>query len=364
VIKNFLPVLIAILFCSLSLSASDLEETLEALSEDAAHAYVNPMVSTFGSDMNSGWFHKVPEAVTGKWNLEFGFVGMSSLFINTDDFFEVTGMFNFTRAQADQLAAEYSDQPFYEALVNQIINQEFEVGISGPTITGPGYDEYTGDNGIMVSFDEQDVTFNYANTVLTRTLPAQQVIIPFGGLLEDIPAMPLAAPQLSIGTIYGTSAVFRYLPDMQITPEIGKMTYMGYGIQHNPLIWFTQDFPVDVALAFYTQQLDIGSIVETSATTYGINLARTYGAKLLYVTPYLGFSQESSTMKFRYDYETGSTNPEIPEIIKIDFDVKGKNTGRITTGLSFRLAILNFNFDYSFARSPAASAGVMLNFSW
>ncbi len=367
--RIYLLVVLLFIFI-LSLNAASLEETLNALSGDAARNYVKPMVTSFGSDMNSGWFHKVPAAKVFGWDLEFGFVFMGTMFADKDKDFSVTGKFRFTKEQAEEMV-ENSDLDIppgavYDALIEQIISRDFNVEIAGPTITGPAYDDMdtpdTDDdlNYIYVYFPETDFTVDNE----TYTVPYSKTVIPFGGLLEDLSFMPLTAPQLSLGTIYGTQLSFRFLPEVEMTPEIGNLSYSGFGIQHNPQAWLPVEIPVDLALAFFTQSMDIGSVAEASASTYGINVAKTFGAKLLSVTPYLGLSGESSKMKFHYDYQTGSTSPGVPETIKINFEVEGKNTSRVTTGLSFRLAIVNLNFDYNIAKYPSASMGMMLNFSW
>jgi hypothetical protein len=139
---------------------------------------------------------------------------------------------------------------------------------------------------------------------------------------------------------------------------------MGYGIQHNPAVWLPMDIPVDVALAFFTQTMDIGSIVTSSATTTGINVSKTFGAKLLSVTPYAGVAYEHSSMTFDYKYIVDSTEPDAPEYIRIKFDAEGKNTSRITAGLNFRIGLLNLNADVNVAKYPSVTAGAGLNFSW
>ncbi|MFO7659551.1 MAG: DUF6588 family protein [Candidatus Cloacimonadaceae bacterium] len=361
--KYVLPVVLFALLLT-SLQASDLEETLQSLSQDAGRSYVNPMVSAFGSDMNSGWFHKVPQAVISAWSFEVGIVAMCTLFIEDDKYFDVNGKFSFTRAQAEELAQDFADESFFNDLVNQIMLQEFELGITGPTVIGPSYDEADDDTAIQVHFDQQTITFTYEGETMQRELPAQSVKIPFGGLLDAYPAMPLAMPQLTIGTVYGTQASFRYLPEIVTVKEIGAVSYLGYGLQHNPAVWFTEPLPFDIALAYFAQKVEIGSIVEADAYNYGINVAKTFGEKLIHVTPYLGFSIEKSKMHFRYDYQTGSTTNQIPEVINIDFNVDGKNKNKFTTGLSLRLGLLNFNADVNFAKYPSASAGLALNFSW
>ncbi len=363
-LRKFLLLILLVLVSISFLPASDSEETLESLSEDAARSYVNPMVSAFGSDMNTGWFHQVPQGLKSAWSFQVGLVAMGTLFIEDDKFFDVTGKFSFTRAQAEELAQDFAGEPFFNELVNQIMRQEFELDISGPTVIGPSYDEADPETSISVNFEQQTITFTYQGETMQRELPAQSVKVPFGGLLEDYPVMPLAAPQLTIGTLYGTQASIRYLPSIDSIQEIGTISYMGYGLQHNPAVWFTEPLPFDIAVAYFAQKLEIGSLVEADAHSYGINVAKTFGGKMIHITPYLGFSIEKSKMRFRYDYETGSTSDQIPDIIHIDFNVDGKNKNRFTTGLSFRLGLLNFNADVNFAKYPSASAGMMLNFSW
>lgn len=358
-------IIIVLALLMFPLLASNLEETLESLSGAAAREYVKPMVTAFGSDMNAGWFHKAPRAAAFAWDLEFGIVLMGTLFTSNDKEFDVLGSFNFTRDQAERLAVEYQSMPYYNEMVNQIVSQSFEVHIMGPTITGPAYDEVTNENPIIILFPNQEITFQYEGETITRPLPQQSVLLKVGGLLEDLPLMPLAAPQLSIGTVYGTMLSVRYLPDVELTPEIGKVKYMGFGIQHNPQAYLPFTIPVNVALAFYNQTLDIGDIVKSSAMIYGLNISKTWGIKLVNITPYAGFSIEKSKMEFSYEYLTGVVGePDVPESIKIKFDAEGKNTSRITTGLSFRIGLININMDYNIARYPSASTGVGFNFSW
>lgn len=354
------------------INAESLAETLESLSGSAGKAYVNPMVTAFGSDMNSGWFHKAPADSTFSWDLEFGLVSMGTMFTSKDETFNVEGNFSFTREQAVEMAAQYEGDPHYDALIEQIIRQTFVVNIYGPTITGPAYDDNgtpdnpdDDENSVVVEFPSQDVTFMDGGVEYTRSLDTYQKALGVGGLLTDLPFLPLAAPQLSIGTVYGTQLSFRFLPQVELTPEIGKLKYIGFGIQHNPAVWLPMEIPLSVALSFFTQNMEIGDIAEAVTSTVGFNVSRTFGAKLLSVTPYAGVAWEASKMKFHYDYpiefEEGGV---VVESLPINFEVDGKNSSRLTAGLSFRLGLVNLNADYSFAQYPSASAGVGLNFSW
>jgi hypothetical protein len=362
--NKVLTLAMLLLFMAVTLSAQTLTESLEALSGSAGKAYTHPMVTSFGSDMNGGWFHKAPADTVYGWELEFGLVTMGTLFTDKDKDFDVSGSFRFTKAQAEEIAQAHSTQPYFNDLVSYIMSRDFLLRIYGPTIIGPSYDETDPNTEIIAEFPEQTIVFDYQGLNQEILLSGDSVQTGVGGLLGDMPFLPLAAPQLSIGTFYGTKLSFRYLPDLEITPEIGKLNYIGYGIQHNPQVWIPAIVPFDVAVAFFTQSMDIGTIVKTSATSAGINISRTFGYKLLSVTPYAGAAWEKSYMKFDYKYVTNSSETDAPEYLRIRFEAEGKNTSRITAGLNFRVGLVNLNADFNLAKYPSATAGVMLNFSW
>jgi hypothetical protein len=180
-----------------------------------------------------------------------------------------------------------------------------------------------------------------------------------GGLLDGVTLVPLAAPQLSLGTIVGTQFTFRYLPEVEIDSKIGKFKYFGWGLQHNPGIWFPNPLPINICASFFTQKLDVGTIFTTSATAYGINISKTFGPGALNITPYAGFMIESSKMTFTYDYEEPIPNTTIKSKSTISFELEGENKSRIILGLSLKLLFLNINADYNIAKYNSFTGGLM-----
>ena len=351
----------------LSLNADDLQQTVEQLSDDAARRYVNPIVTAFGTNMNGGWYHSAPKARFLKLDLELGFVLMFTPFSSMDETFNVNGHFNFTRQQAEQLAVSFQSLPVdqYEALIQQIMNQNFVVGIFGPTVIGKEYDPLDPDNtAINIQFPEQDIIYSYQGGSESATIPQQKIVLPVGGLLEDVPILPLIVPQITIGTVAGTQVTFRYLSDSETTKELGKTKYFGFGVQHNPVYWSPIPIPVDVALALYTQKLELGSVVTAKASSFGVNVSKTFGVKFASFTPYAGANIESSNMEFKYQYVLDNSHLDNPIMHEIKFDVDGENKSRLVAGASFRLGVFNLNFDYNIAEYPSVTVGTMFNFSW
>jgi Family of unknown function (DUF6588) len=345
--KKIFITTVIILFSFSLIHAQDLNQTLSNLSEDAAKAYVAPIVSGFGADLNSGWVHRIPKAEKFGFDLEITIVGMGTFFGDANKTFSSSGNFRFNQDQAYNMTSDISNPNARDAIVNQIISTDFQVGIGGPTVVGAK------DQNVVISFPGKTFTYNSQD----YTVPAQDIVLPVTGYLGNISLMPLAAPQISLGTVYGTSLELRFLPSMQISSDLGNFSYFGIGFQHNPAVWFDDlKLPVDLSVDFYTQTLKVGTIFKSSATMFGINAGRTFGWSMLNVTPYAGLSFESSTITVNYvqtvDTQTG------PEDLNISFDLKGENSARFTIGAAFKLAIINLNIDYSLAKYNSASVGL------
>lgn len=358
--KKFVLLLVLIVAGFSVLQAATLDETLEDLSGDAASSYVNPIVSAFGSNLNGGWFHAAPKSKIFGLNVEFGMVFMASMFPDDDKYFDATGSFRFTEDQAEELTQDWSSIPqLQDALINAIITQDFEVGISGPTIIGPE------DESIDVVFPTQDITVSYEvlGQTITETVTIQQQAITtgVGGLMEDFSMLPLGAPQLSIGTIYGTKAAFRYVPPMDVV-GVGEFNYFGFGIQHNPKAWLKVPLPIDICAAYFTQTMALGDYVTANATAFGLNASKTLGFSFLSITPYAGYMYEMSNMEFTYSYPLGEVNGVELEPLDIKFDIDGKNTSRITLGTTLRLGVFNINADYNIAKYNSITAGFAVGF--
>jgi len=352
--KALVGVIIAAILCIGSVSSGfaqdeSLEATLQKLSEDAAMKYVNPISSAFGSNLNGGWFHKAPGAVIAGFNLEFGIVGMGTFFPDDSKLFSVIGQFRFSEIEARELVeGQGYSQQVEDELVKQITAQYFNVGISGATVIGAE------DDHVVVDFPGK--TFDVNGT--DYNVPPESVDLGFGGFqdLADLSFLPLAAPQVSVGTVYGTQATFRYLPSITLNGDLGKLKYFGFGIQHNPAVWLSNPIPVDVALSFFTQNLKIGDLFKSKATAFGLNASKRFGTGLLNVAPYAGFMFESANMEVTYTYTVKTSTGTYKE--EINFELEGENKSRLVLGISLRLLTLNLNADYNFSKYNSFTAGL------
>lgn len=346
---TFLSFSLFLIMCAImnNLKAQTLEETLSNLSSDAAKKYVAPVVNAFGSNLNSGWVTKVPDQLLG-FHLNVRVMGVGTLLDDSDQNFATTGKFHYTSDQVDAILANSgynSSHPAYNDLKEEILSKEWTVNISGPTITG-SESEYL------------NVQFPGA-TIQGETVGVYNTEIPdVKGFLDELSIFPSAAVQANVGTVFGTNLAVRFMPSIDIK-DMGKFSWIGYGLIHNPGIWLNNPLPVDIAFGYFYQKLEVGDIFESNATQFGIYVSKTFGA-VVSITPYASLTTESSETSIQYDYKFDT---EVgPQTAKVKFDLEGENTSAFTVGLALKLAVLNINADYKMAKVKTVSAGISFGF--
>jgi len=346
----------------------DLKQFIEGLSKDAAIKYVAPIVSAFGSNLNGGWFHKAPSPKKFGLDIEFGLVGMGTFFPKGEEYlsFDISGDFQFSEGQAADIVAGITLDPALEPfraliennLIDAITGRGISVGISGATIIGDPEDY------IEITYGGEPIVIDNPDPgepgTITIDVPSGVITLPVGGFeaISDLSYLPLAAPQLSVGTVLGTRVTFRYLPSITISEEFGEFKYFGFGIQHNPGVLLPTPLPFDVAVGFFTQTLEIGTLFKAETTAFGLNVSKKLGVGPINITPYAGFMLEKSNIDITYDFvlDEGTIDEQV---IPIDFELEGENKSRLTLGLSLRLLIFNINADYNIGKYNSVTLGVM-----
>ena len=347
-------------------NGEDLEEFLEGLSMDAATKYVAPIVSAFGSNLNGGWFHKAPSSKIFGLNIEVGVVGMGTFYPKDEEYlsFNTSGNFQFDEGQAADIVVGITLDPTLEPfrddiehdLIEAITGREIYVGISGATVIGDPEDK------IEIEYGGEDIVIDNPlfglpgePATITLPVPSDVITLPIGGFEEitKLSFLPLLAPQLSVGTVFGTRATFRYLPSITIDEDLGKFKYFGFGIQHNPGVLLPTPLPVDVAVGFFTQTMEVGTLFKAKTTAFGLNASKKLGLGPINVTPYAGFMLEKSTIEVSYSFMVDD------EPYDVFFELEGENKSRLTFGLSVRLLMLNFNADYNIGKYNSVTVGVM-----
>ena len=359
ILRLFLFITLTVLFTiSDCVKAQSLEETLSSLSSSVGKAYVAPVISAFGSNLNSGWVSKLPAPTKLGLHLDLKIIGMGSFFSDENKTFKADGDFYFTSDQVDLILQNSDITPGtvgstnYNNLRSDIVHTKFNVGFSGPTIVGKE-DQYLKVNfpgrKIISGGQEYDVD-SYALTL-------DQV----KGFLKDIPILPSGALQITGGTVAGTNVSFRFLPSVQIE-DLGKFSFWGLGAIHNPGVWFKNPLPLDLGVGYFYQQLTVGDVFETKATQFGIYAGKTFGV-IVAIAPYIGLTVESSKTTVKYDYQSNEMINGVPvPPVKVNFELEGENGTGFLLGFNLKLSAFNINADYKIAKYKTISGGISLGF--
>ncbi|MEK7249926.1 MAG: DUF6588 family protein [Bacteroidota bacterium] len=165
-----------------------------------------------------------------------------------------------------------------------------------------------------------------------------------GGL--SMTTFVIAAPQITIGSLYGTEATVRFF-QAKVGDNIGELKLWGIGARHNINQYFKK-LPLDVAAGIYQQHFEIGDIVSANATL--ISAQGSYAISVL--TLYGGPAVEISNMDVTYDGTGG----------KVTLSLKSQNSVRFTVGAALTLAFFRLYADYNLASQSAFVLGFGFGF--
>lgn len=300
-----------------SQAAESLEDLLTQVGEEYAIAYSSPFLYAFGPSMNSGMYHTADIPLTG---LTFG--------VNI-------------RAMAAKIHPD--DQAFRRVLT------DVDLGLFDP--------DFAGQTGTIVM--EGPTIFGNSDTEGTLTGYVNGVPVfedeTIAGLV-DTRFVPMVTPEFALGSIYGLKAVVRWLPTIDID-EFGEFKYLGYGLQWNTG-QILQNLPVDLMVGFAKQKLEVGTLVETNASTFFAAASKKYSI----LTGYCGFALESSDMTVAYEYEhEDPDNPGTQVTDDISFEVDGIQDSRLTLGATVDLG-LQITAEVAHGKITTFSGGLIMGF--
>ncbi len=361
-----LCVLLTVVFLTGIASAQSLEERLKSMVSSNAEMYVNPLVTAFGSGMNSGWFHSArPHKLLG---FDIGARAMVVTF--PDD----QKIFNF-----DVSALELNEQitiggSTYDITLN---GEDLYPNRDVPTFFGSdkegGFDPASEDaivdliegqlldQGILQTVLDQAVVQNNLSDIASAV---PFVYTPPGTGLEFLPLIvPQAAIGLSLPTLpIKAELVFRGIPEIDLGDDLGKFKFFGGGakLALDPFIPIPM-FPVNIAVGAYTQKMALGSVFEANNTLISLMAGKDFSLLLFGVGVYGAVGMESSDIKINYEYINDKDANDPLNGTEIKFDMKGENKFRTTVGASVKLATFKISADYSMGADNVVTVGAGLS---
>lgn len=266
-------------------------DVLGSYTGDNAKGYTQPLTDAIAASMNSGMNHHV-----------------KSKFLGFEMYIDLIGTYAFIPSSSRTFMA--------------VPEGDFEpkTPVEVPTIAGKSEN--------VVSQDE--------NTGAGFIFP--------GGY--NISRIPLAYPQITIGSVYGTQFIARYFK-VNIK-DVGDIKYSNFGINHNLSHWLPESIPVDISLAAHfhnyaaTDTLTGKGYIIMAKTSYDWKLLNFYG----------GLAYESSSTKYDYVNVEGGVSD------MVSFEAEASNKVRFTVGTLINLGPMKLFVDYSIAKQSVLSFGL------
>lgn len=346
-----------VLFLVMALSTAafgqDLQGALEQLLEDNATSYMQPMVNSFGTAMNTGLVKKA-KAETGlvpPFGLDLGLVigvaqvpdeDLSYDFVIPDNALPLT--ISLPGGNSATVELPFSD--IYEAPEAPTIAEDSDVTAEMTAKSG---------NDILSAIESQ-----LSGNELTafQLLPQSEK----DALVNSIPSVPIPsglglsvglAPMLNanVRIPFGIELSFRGLPmEVDLGDDIGTFTMYGGGLRKSlpvPII--------DASVGGMYQVMNVGDIFTATNVNVHAEVGKSLGIPGFKISPYVGAGMDMTTVGLKYDYDPTPDAPDNGDEIPMDFEFEGDNGMRLTAGLSFQIPLIYIHAEVSQGTYQAAS---------
>jgi len=336
-------------------SAQSLEETLQDLIETNSELYLSPVVTAFGTGVNSGTFriarpHKL-----------LGFDLTLNASVTTIP--EAAQTFEFYIAPDAEVTfpIQFPDPTIADVPVTLSLDDMYESDRTSATFFGS-------DSANFIEVDE-DKAYNVILSQIPSEIPTAIIEAIEAdirqGIRNNIPALPtppgiintsgfpMIMPQFGLGLPFGIELTLRGIPSIEIDSAT-TFSFFGYGGKIG-LNQFVPTIPLvfpSFSLGYYATNLSLGDVVELNNSIITLQASKS----VPFLTLYGGIGIENSSMDVNYTFEAGGP------VEDISFSIEGDNKMRTMIGVRLKLALLSINADINKGEYDAYNFGIGLTF--
>lgn len=245
---GYLSLILLIFFSFNQTAHAQLETLLERYTGQNAEGYLQPLVTAFGGNLNSGLYRtaKVPK---GGLHLDLRLNAMMSLFSD------------------DQKTFTASTQGYFYP--PETVETATVIGNEGATVTGTGGTQFRFPDGY------------------------------------DIKSFPTAVPTLTIGSIAGTEASVRFA-SANLGEDVGTLTLYGFGVRHS-ISQYIPLSPVHIAAGVFYQNFKVGDIIKSDVLSIHAEASKSF----LFLELYGGIAYEKNKASVNYTFTALDTDQDI-----------------------------------------------------
>jgi len=163
----------------------------------------------------------------------------------------------------------------------------------------------------------------------------------------DVSTFTVAAPELTVGSFFGTRAVVRWFSAELGNSDYGKLELFGIGGQHS-ISQYVPLLPVDVAVGAFYQTFKLGDgLLDSKAFHMDVTGSKRFGV----IQPYVGIGFD--TFKMDVDY-TSTADPGQ----HISVSMPDQSSAHFTVGAQASLAIVKLHAEFDAAANTGAAIGL------
>ena len=162
----------------------------------------------------------------------------------------------------------------------------------------------------------------------------------------DVSILPLAVPQLKIGTLLGTEALVRYIA-FDVGDDFEQVQLFGFGLRHS-LSQYLEEAPVDLAIGYYQQRLDVAEIIEADTRMFHLHVGRQLNLLSYYAI--LGYQQGTYDVAY-----------EFSEIEDVQFEMENAGNILFGAGIGLKLPVFYVHAELNYSKQLTAALGIGFN---
>ncbi len=350
---KLIALIMLIIFCFGMLNAGDFEETLSQMLEKNAKLYAQPLVTGFGSSMNSGLYKKV-KCKTGILPIPIGFdIGIitSVSLVSDEDLtfdFDLSSDLDLDFGSIDpslpNITVKMSDI-YNETEVPTVCGEQDEITVTRKTQTEVVSALVNAMPGTVTEKQAYEIALNNSYSSVKGLM--QEISLVGSG----IPVVPSANIQLNVRVPFGIEFSLRGAPEYE-SPDVGKIQMIGFGVRKSVPVPI-----IDVSAGAFYQTLSIGDVFEAKNINIHAEVGKTLGVPGFKFSPYLGVGMDKSTVDLSYTIVDGDL-PGMDGDQEVSFTMEGENTLRVNVGFSLQMALLYLHSEYSVGKYQTASLSV------
>jgi hypothetical protein len=242
-----------LVLCFQLVAQAQIDELITRYAGENANGYIEPLITGFGANLNSGLYRSAKIPVMGL-HLNIGITIMAARFSDSQRKFiaSTTGYF----------------YPYQQ--------------VEAPTIIG----DPTGTSAVSPQGGEY--------------------VFPGG---YDMKSFMIGTPSLTIGSVFGTEATLRYI-ETNLSEEIGVISLFGIGLRHSVNQYFPT-LPLDMAAGIFYHRFNISNIVNSKVYCVHAEV----GKSLYILDVYGGLAYESNQASVEYAFDSGIKTTNISVMV-------------------------------------------------